>query len=85
MLLKCENRSNPMSLRVQAAGLTSIMDTRQKVLLVDDEPDLLQMYGQILTQLPSKPEIRTASSGSRAMAMLESEPYRLLISDLNTQ
>ena len=82
MLLKCENRSNPTSLRVQAAGLTSIMDTRQKVLLVDDEPDLLQMYGQILTQLPSKPEIRTASSGSRAMAMLESEPYRLLISDL---
>jgi CheY-like chemotaxis protein len=58
------------------------MDTRHRILLVDDEPDLLEMYQQILKQLPSKPEIHTAVSGTRALAMLEAEPYRLLICDL---
>jgi CheY-like chemotaxis protein len=58
------------------------MDTRHRILLVDDEPDLLDMYQQILTLLPSQPEIHTAASGTRALAMLEAEPYRLLICDL---
>ena len=58
------------------------MDARHRVLLVDDEPDLLDIYQQILKQLPSQPEIHTASSGTRALAMLEAEPYRLLICDL---
>jgi CheY-like chemotaxis protein len=58
------------------------MDIRHRILLVDDEPDLLDMYQQILKQLPSQPEIHTASSGARALAMLEAEPYRLLICDL---
>src|SRR2546425_13096587 len=40
------------------------------------------MYREILAQLPSRPEIFTANSGTRAMAMLESEPFTLLISDL---
>jgi CheY-like chemotaxis protein len=58
------------------------METRHRVLLVDDDPDLLEMYRDVLAQLPSKPEIRTASSGSRALAMLETEPFRLLLCDL---
>ena len=58
------------------------MDTRHRILLVDDDPDLLEMYQQILKQLPSQPEIHTAVSGTRALAMLEAEPYRLLICDL---
>jgi CheY-like chemotaxis protein len=58
------------------------MGTRHKVLLLDDDVDLLDMYRQLLTQLPSQPEIHTATSGPRAMAMLEAEPFRLLISDL---
>lgn len=58
------------------------MDSKPKILLVDDEPDVLAMYRELLTQLPSQPEIHTAASGSRAMAMLEAEPYRLLICDL---
>jgi CheY-like chemotaxis protein len=49
---------------------------------LDDDPDLLEMYREILAQLPSRPEIHTATSGARAMAMLEAEPFRLLISDL---
>src|SRR5258708_4183600 len=58
------------------------METRHKILLLDDDPDLLDMYREILAQLPSHPEIFTAVSGSRAMAMLEAEPFRLLICDL---
>jgi CheY-like chemotaxis protein len=58
------------------------MDRRPKILLADDDPDLLDMYGEILAQLPSRPEIRTAVSGGRAIAMLEAEPFRLLICDL---
>jgi CheY-like chemotaxis protein len=58
------------------------MDIRHKILLVDDDPGLLEMYRELLAQLPSRPEICTAPSGTRAMAMLEAEPLRLLVCDL---
>jgi len=58
------------------------METKHKILLVDDDPDMLDMYREILKQLPSKPEIQTATSGARAMALLEGEPYRVLVTDL---
>ena len=46
------------------------METRQKILLLDDDQDLLDTYGEILGQLSCKPEIHKASSGARAMARL---------------
>lgn len=58
------------------------MEKRHKVLLVDDDPGLLEVYQELLSQLPSAPEIITVPSGPRAMAMLEAEPFRLLICDL---
>jgi CheY-like chemotaxis protein len=58
------------------------MDGRPKILLADDNPDLLDTYREVLAQLPSRPEIQTASSGTRALAMVESEPFHLLICDL---
>jgi len=58
------------------------METHHKILLLDDDPDLLDMYREILAQLPSKPEIHTASAGARAMAMLEAHQFRLFICDL---
>src|SRR5689334_19726821 len=58
------------------------METRHKILLLDDDPDLLEIYQEILAQMPSRPDIRTANTGARAIAMLESEPFSLLISDL---
>jgi CheY-like chemotaxis protein len=58
------------------------METRQKILLLDDEPDLLELYREMLAQLPSRPEIHTATSGPRAMALLEAHPFRLFICDL---
>jgi CheY-like chemotaxis protein len=58
------------------------METRHKILLIDDDPDLLDVYREILGRLPSQPTIRTATSGARAIAMLETEPVSLLICDL---
>ena len=59
------------------------MSKPQKVLLVDDEQDLLDLYREILSQLPSRPEIITSASGARALALLESEEFNLLVCDLN--
>jgi len=58
------------------------MEIRHKILLVDDDPDLLEVYRETIEMLPSGPEIQTATSGARALAMLESDDYRLLITDL---
>lgn len=58
------------------------METRHKILLVDDDPDVLEIYSEILGQLPSKPELHTALNGARAIAMLEAHQFRLIISDL---
>jgi len=58
------------------------MDRRLKILLADDDLDLLDLYRETLAQLPSRPEIHTVSSGSRAIAMLEAEEFHLLICDL---
>jgi CheY-like chemotaxis protein len=58
------------------------MDRRPKILLADDDPDLLDMYREVLAQLPSRPEIHTAISGARVIAMLEADAFQLLICDL---
>jgi CheY-like chemotaxis protein len=58
------------------------MGNRNKVLLVDDDPALLETYRELLQHLPSRPDIETATSGPKAFARLEAEPFRLLICDL---
>jgi CheY-like chemotaxis protein len=58
------------------------MEPRHKILLLDDDPDLLQMYREMLGRLPSRPEVHTSTSGARAINLLEAEPFRLLICDL---
>jgi CheY-like chemotaxis protein len=58
------------------------MENQHKILVLDDDPDWLELSREMLSQLPSKPEIRTATSGKRALAMLDAEPFRLLICDL---
>jgi DNA-binding response OmpR family regulator len=60
------------------------MNARPKVLLLDDDLDFLDLYREMLTQhLPSLPEVKTAPNASRAVALLESEAFDLLIVDLN--
>jgi CheY-like chemotaxis protein len=58
------------------------MESHHKVLIVDDDPAVLELYRELLAQLPSHPEIFTTTSGARALSMLKSEPFRLLLCDL---
>jgi len=59
------------------------MANRHKILLLDDDPELLELYKDILSHLPSHPEIFTAASGARGIAMLDADPFTLLVCDLN--
>ncbi len=58
------------------------MPARHKILILDDEHDILEIYQEILARIPSQPEIHTADSGPRALALLESEAFNLLLVDL---
>ena len=58
------------------------MPDAPKILLLDDEPDILENYRRMLSALKSGPHIVTSDSGARAIALLESEPFNLLITDL---
>jgi CheY-like chemotaxis protein len=58
------------------------MEARHKVLIVDDDSAVLEVYSELLSQLPSRPEIFTTTSGAKALALLKSENFRLLICDL---
>lgn len=58
------------------------METQSKILILDDEAEWLDVSREFLSQLPSRPEIHTANSGPRALAMLDAEPHQLLICDL---
>lgn len=60
------------------------MLAQPKILLLDDDQDFLDLYREMLGQhLPSLPEIRTALSGARGLALLESETFNLMTVDLN--
>jgi len=54
-----------------------------KILILDDDPQVLDLYQQMLLRLPSQPDVHIASSGARAMAMLEAEPFNVLVTDMN--
>src|SRR6266545_2118332 len=60
------------------------MPAQPKILLLDDDQDFLDLYREMLSQhLPSLPEVRAANSGARALSLLESEQFTILIVDLN--
>ena len=53
-------------------------------MLVDDDAAFLELYQEMLSKhLSCTPDVRTTASGPRSLSMLESEPYNLLIVDLN--
>jgi CheY-like chemotaxis protein len=56
--------------------------TGRKILILDDDQEFLDTYGRILARLPSRPEVRVANCATRALALLEAEPFVLLITDL---
>ena len=64
---------------MSAAAATAV---KHKILLLDDDPDVLDLYQQMLLQLPSEPDVHISSAGASAMTMLDAEPFSILISDL---
>jgi CheY-like chemotaxis protein len=58
------------------------MANQHKILLLDDDEHILELYQELLRALPSQPEVHVSDSGARAIALLESEPFSLLITDL---
>ena len=58
------------------------MDAQHKILVLDDDPDWLTLCRDQFAELSSHPEILTANTAKRALALLETEKIRLLISDL---
>jgi CheY-like chemotaxis protein len=58
------------------------MEACHKILVLDDDADWLGLCNELFTHLPSMPEIRTVASGARALALMETEPFRLLVCDL---
>ncbi|MGC8744602.1 MAG: response regulator [Verrucomicrobiia bacterium] len=59
------------------------MPDKPKILIVDDDEDILVSYKEILKNLPFKPEVFTTTNGARAVAILDAEQFSLLITDLN--
>ncbi len=58
------------------------MEAQNKILILDDQLQFLELCQELLGTLPAKPAVRTASSGAHALALLEAESYSLLITDL---
>ena len=58
------------------------MASQNRILLLDDDEQMLELFQALLEELPSHPEVQACNSGARAIATLESEPFNLLITDL---
>jgi len=58
------------------------METRNKILILDDDNDWLTLCRDLFGALPSAPEVFTANAARRALAIIETEKIRLLICDL---
>jgi CheY-like chemotaxis protein len=52
----------------------------KRILLVDDEPDIVSLYKKILEK--AKYNVTTASSGDEALKIIESDTFDLIILDI---
>lgn len=59
------------------------MSARHKILLLDDDPDMVEIYREILQRLPGQPDIQTTTTANRALTMLEAQPFTMLVTDLS--
>lgn len=57
------------------------MPSTHRILLLDDDVGLLDRYRKALETLPTRPEIVTCTSGAKALALLETSPVALMVSD----
>jgi len=58
------------------------MANQQRILILDDEKDILDIYQEILARLPSQPSIQAVDNGAQAIAILEGQQFNLLLCDL---
>lgn len=54
----------------------------KRILFVDDEPSILGIYGMLQPFLGEGYTVTTASSGEQALALIEEEPFAVIVSDL---
>jgi DNA-binding response OmpR family regulator len=54
----------------------------RKILILDDDTNILELYKKIITRLPSHPQVTLADNATKALSLLESEPFELFITDL---
>jgi CheY-like chemotaxis protein len=59
------------------------MATGINVLIVDNDQHVLDIYKESISRLSSAPQIQTATTGMRAIALLDSLPFSLMLTDLN--
>jgi signal transduction histidine kinase len=52
----------------------------EKILVVDDEQDILKMLSRLLTQ--EKFQVKTAQGGEEAIALFQSEPFDAVVTDM---
>jgi len=72
----------PSSGPEKSGGNPAIKASTPRILILDDDQEFLDTYSRILARLPSRPEVRSATCATRALALLEAEHFTLLITDL---
>ncbi len=55
---------------------------RDRILFVDDEPQILQGLARMLRSMRHEWDVAFAESGAEALAMLDAEPFDVIVSDM---
>ncbi len=79
-LLRQEPRA--LTATTPAAAPVPVSPRRLRVLVVEDEPNLLRLYQVKLSQWPMQPEVRTSADGFAALLRMSESWPDLLILDL---
>ena len=74
---------SPSQQHLQQQGLKETIATNPEILQVDNAPCLLSLYPELLKKLPNAPGVVGAYSAARALALLENDAFRLVITPLH--
>ncbi len=72
----------PISTEELLDAVASMGDNVQQVLLVDDDPEVLQLYARVLVSSPRRYRVLQAKSGRRALALLRRHQPDIVLLDL---
>jgi CheY-like chemotaxis protein len=65
---------------MHSSGVDSVPEKSRMILVVDDEPFILQYVGQVLRQANYK--VATAGNGDKAWSILEKQEIHLVLTDI---